>query len=356
MEADLVAHCGTSVNGTFLNTLVLTDIATGWTECLPLLYRSQEEVLQALGRARRLLPFPLLGLDTDNGTEFLNGQLLEYCRQEAITFTRGRAHKSNDQCHVEQKNGSVVRQLVGYDRYEGQPAYRQLTELYRAVRLYLNFYQPSMKLLAKQRHGAKVARRYDQAQTPYQRLLAATVLGETERQRLAALYESLDPVALRQQIERLQRAFWRHAQETLSAEREQHEQRTGAPTPNCNVTISDGTASVATAWQEQSERRYRRSGNPRVPHTWRTRPDPFEAVWPELMHWLEAAPERTAKSLLQELQERYPGQYPAGQLRTLQRRVKEWRKETIVRFNEEWLVQERVGQNFQSEPLAAAAD
>jgi len=342
MEADLVAHCGPSTHGTFLNTLVLTDIATGWTECLPLLYRSQEEVLQALERARRLLPFPLLGLDTDNGTEFLNSQLLDYCRREAITFTRGRAHKSNDQCHVEQKNGTIVRQLVGYDRYEGQRAYRQLTELYRAVRLYINYFQPSMKLVSKERHGAKVAKRYDQAQTPYQRLLGAGLLAAEERERLAAAYEALDPVALRHQMETLQRAFWRHALAAQMAGLERQEAVSeGMSSSNRDVTISNEMASVAVAWQEQSERRYRRSGKARAPHTWRTRTDPFEAAWEEIEQWLAEEPERTAKSLLRQLQERHPGQYGAGQLRTLQRRVKEWRKEAIIQFNEEWLGQER---------------
>src|SRR5258708_1991422 len=136
--ADLVAHWGTGAEGSYLYSLVLTDVATGWTECLALLHRSQEAVLQALDIARRLLPFALLGLDTDNGSEFLNQELVAYCEREQITFTRGRAYKKNDQCYVEQKNGSIVRALVGYDRFEGVPTYRQLSELYRAVRLYVN--------------------------------------------------------------------------------------------------------------------------------------------------------------------------------------------------------------------------
>jgi len=134
LEADLVAHCGTRAEGSYLYSLVLTDVATGWTECLALLHRSQEAVLQGLDVARRLLPFPLLGLDTDNGSEFLNQELVAYCEREQITFTRGRAYKKKDQCYVEQKNGSIVRALVGYDRFEGEQAYRQLSELYRAVR------------------------------------------------------------------------------------------------------------------------------------------------------------------------------------------------------------------------------
>jgi hypothetical protein len=124
MEADLVAHCGTRAEGSYLYSLVLTDVATGWTECLALLHRSQEAMVQALDAARRLLPFALLGLDTDNGSEFLNQELLSYCEREQITFTRGRAYKKNDQCYVEQKNGSIVRALVGYDRFEGEQAYR----------------------------------------------------------------------------------------------------------------------------------------------------------------------------------------------------------------------------------------
>jgi Integrase core domain len=138
MEADLVAHCGTHADGSYLYTLRLPDIATGWTECLPLLNRSQESVVAALKRTQQLLPFPLLGIDTDNGAEFINMELLSFCEQEHITFTRGRPRKSNDQCYVEQKNGQIVRQVVGYDRFAGELAYRQLTELYRALRVYVN--------------------------------------------------------------------------------------------------------------------------------------------------------------------------------------------------------------------------
>jgi hypothetical protein len=109
-----------------------TFVATGWTECVPLLHRGQALIIQALDRARQLLPFPLLGLDTDNGGEFINAEVLAYCEREHITFTRGRTHKSNDQCSIEQKNGAIVRQVVGYDRFSGEAALRQLAELYRA--------------------------------------------------------------------------------------------------------------------------------------------------------------------------------------------------------------------------------
>jgi hypothetical protein len=211
LEADLVAHCGGNPEGPFLHTLTLTDVATAWTECLPLLHRTQSAVVDALDRARQLLPFPLLGLDTDNGTEFLNAELLAYCDRERVTFTRGRTANKNDQCFVEQKNGSVVRTLVGYDRFEGQLAYRQLAELYRAVRLYVNFFQPSLKLRTKRRTGAHVYRTYDPARTPFQQVRATDVLPPDRRVQLDAIYAALDPVRLLRQIEMLQDALWRHA-------------------------------------------------------------------------------------------------------------------------------------------------
>ena len=159
LEADLVAHCGTTLEGSFLYTLTLTDIATGWTELLPLLSRTQDAVIAALKCAQHLLPFPILGIDTDNGSEFINVELLTFCEQEEITFTRGRPKRSNDQCYVEQKNGQIVRQVVGYDRFIGEFSSRQLTELYRALRVYVNCFQPSMKLQMKQRDGEKVHRK-----------------------------------------------------------------------------------------------------------------------------------------------------------------------------------------------------
>jgi hypothetical protein len=378
LEADLVAHCGSSVEGSYLQTLVLTDIATAWTECLPLLQHSQEAVIQALTQARKLLPFAMLGLDTDNGSEFLNLHLIEYCRREQITFTRSRAYKKNDQCYVEQKNGAVVRQLVGYGRYEGVAAYRQLQELYRAVRLYVNFFQPSMKLIAKHRQGAKARRHYDLAQTPYQRLMASGVLVPAAQERLASFYQVLDPVRLLGHMESLQDAFWRQAirEGSLAALLADQEATTNGPATNGPATLAVALKGQQTSQQKgqsngyhnnddhkrdqpksvilvppltslspvaietRRKRHYRRSDKPRVPHTWRTCPDPFEAVWKEVCQWLSEAPERTAKSLLEELQQRYPEQYPDAQLRTLQRRVKAWRRQMIVAFDDGWLSEE----------------
>src|SRR5207245_11056529 len=150
-------------------------------------------VVHAVQRARGMFPVPLLGIDTDNGSEFINEELMAYCASEQLTFTRGRVANKNDQCYVEQKNGSVVRQLVGYDRFEGERAYRQLAELYRTVRLYVNFFQPSMKLRTKTRSGSRVRRTYGPATTPFQRVLASGVLDGASERRLKAVYRAVDP-------------------------------------------------------------------------------------------------------------------------------------------------------------------
>ncbi len=337
MEADLVAHCGGRTDGAFLNTLVLTDIATSWTECLPLLHRSEAEVLRGLDCARRTLPFQLLGLDTDNGSEFLNEGLVEYCKREKITFTRGRPYKKNDQCYVEQKNGVIVRQLVGYDRFEGHLAYQQLGELYRVIRLYVNFFQPSMKLVSKRRNGSRVTKKYDTARTPCLRLVASDVLEEHRRGYLDDFYHSLDPVQLLEQLELLQDAFWRHAiAEKPKAKLVSQFVQAEVEDLKDKVNISE-TTEIEKEIKRQGKRRYRRSGKPRVPHTWRTRKDPYEGVSEEVRQRLIAEPQCTAKSLLWELQKRYPGRFTTGQLRTLQRRVKQWRREILVKLDVEWL-------------------
>lgn len=175
LEADLVGHHGGYMQGSFLYTLTLTDIATGWTECLPLLYKSPEAVRAALQQARALFPFPILGLDTDNGGEFINELLLAYCEAEQITFTRGREGLKVDQCFVEQKNGAVVRQFVGHERLVGLQGYWQLRECYRAVRLYVNYFQPSMKLVSRFQKEERVRRVYDAAKTPLQWLLCSEI-------------------------------------------------------------------------------------------------------------------------------------------------------------------------------------
>ena len=208
LEVDLVAHCGGSTRGDFLYSLTLTDIDTQWTECRALLNKSQHAVEAAIEQARQLLRFRLLGLDSDNGSEFINELLLRYCEKRAITFTRCRPYRKNDQCHVEQKNWTVVRRKVGYQRYEGEKSCRQLAKLYESLRLYTNYFQPSVKLIEKHREGAKVRKRYDEARTPYQRVLASPHIEEADKAELRLIYPTLNPSKLRRQIEPLQEQLW----------------------------------------------------------------------------------------------------------------------------------------------------
>jgi len=210
-EVDLVAHCAESAKGEYLHSLTVTDVATGWTECIALRNRGQQVVWAGLVRVRARLPFPLLGIDSDNGVEFINEHLLRYCQQEHLTFTRSRPYKKNDQAYVEQKNWSIVRQLVGYDRYEGQQACDALQRLYEVVRLYTNVFQPSMKLVSKERIGAKVKKKYDAAKTPYQRVLASEQGTEEVKAALRQEYLTLNPVTLLRQIRQQQAVLWKLA-------------------------------------------------------------------------------------------------------------------------------------------------
>jgi hypothetical protein len=161
---------------------------------------------------RQRLPFALLGVDSDNGSEFINQCFYTYCQKEKVTFTRSRSYKKNDSCHVEQKNGNVVRRLVGYDRYASKTAYHCLGRVYDLVRLYVNFFQPTMKLWSKTRNGARVHKVYETAQTPYQRLLPSGILSEAKRAELAAIYHGLNPVKLLEQINSNLEQLWRLAE------------------------------------------------------------------------------------------------------------------------------------------------
>ncbi len=211
LEIDLVGHGGESTSGEYLHSLVLTDIATQWTECVALPNRGEQAVSTAIAQVRTLLPMPVLGLDSDNGGEFINHHLVRYCEREEITFTRCRPYKKNDQCHIEQKNYSIVRQTIGYDRYEGNAACSALAAVYRSLRLFTNFCQASVQLVSKQREGGKVTKRYDVAQTPYQRMLTAPEVKESVKEQLRAEYLTLNPAALRREIETAQEALWRLA-------------------------------------------------------------------------------------------------------------------------------------------------
>lgn len=212
LEVDLVAHCGASTEGAYLNTLTATDLATGWTECGALPHKTQAAVSAAIEGMRHQLPFPLLGLDSDNGSEFINDNLFRYCIDQQITFTRSRPYQKNDQAHVEQKNWSVVRHTVGYDRLETQEELALLTAIYADLHLYINFFQPVLKLIAKERVDGKTIRTYDQAKTPYRRVLALDCLPLEIKARLTAQYVQLNPVKLRASIDAKVALLWKLVQ------------------------------------------------------------------------------------------------------------------------------------------------
>jgi hypothetical protein len=209
MEIDLVAHCGNTTEGQYLNTLTCTDICTGWTDVTALPHRSQQAVSEAIHLMRQRLPFALLGIDSDNGSEFINELLYRYCLNEKITFTRSRPYKKNDQAHVEQKNWSVVRHTVGYDRWETDQELFLLESIHADLRLYINYFQPSLKLIAKERIGNQTIKRYDTAKTPYQRVLERQDISLEAKVLLINLYVHLNPAELRRQIDQKTAKLWK---------------------------------------------------------------------------------------------------------------------------------------------------
>jgi hypothetical protein len=202
-EADLVAHSGDRADGDFAYTVNQTDIVTTWVETQAVLGKSQVRVQQALEAMRQRLPFALRGIDTDNGSEFLNAHLVRYCRGLDVQFTRGRPYKKDDNAHIEQKNWTHVRKLVGYERYDTEAAVTALNTLYGELRVLQNLFLPTVKLVRKERVGARVRRRYDAPQTPLDRVRACPTADAAKVARLVALRTRLDPVALAARIDHL---------------------------------------------------------------------------------------------------------------------------------------------------------
>ena len=209
VEMDLVAHCGETTAGQYINTLTVVDISTGWTECLAVYQKTQHAVFEAVLQLRHRLPFPLLGIDSDNGGEFINNILYRYCLAEQITFTRSRPYRKNDQAHVEQKNWSVVRRLIGYDRFETQDELNLLSAIYEDLRLYVNFFQPVLKLIGKEQIDSRTVKRYDLAATPFRRVLASHDVSIEVKAKLIRLYFQLNPVTLRHKIDEDVARLWK---------------------------------------------------------------------------------------------------------------------------------------------------
>ncbi len=313
VEADLVAHSGPTAKGSFVQTLTLTDIATGWTECAPLLVREQKLLTEVLSAMQERMPFALLGFDTDNDSVFMNETVKTYCEEAGLVFTRCRPYRKNDLAWVEQKNGAVVRRAVGYRRYEGLDAAAALARLYASLRLFVNFFQPSFRLVVKARDGARIRKKYHPSATLFQHLAVDTRTGTDVRGWVNTIYATLDPVLLLKDIRSAQEHLVEIADRPATAE-------TTAPSA---PTIEQFLLGLRTAWQE-GEVRPTNKPKAKAPRG-RRRPDPLARVTELLREWFEAEPWRTSRELFERLQEAHPGLFPDGQLRTLQRRVKTWR-------------------------------
>jgi len=211
VEMDLVAHDGGLALGDYCQTLDLTDVCTGWTETEAVPNKAQVWVFEGIQTIRARLPFPLRGLDSDNGSEFINNDLLRYCEQQHLTFTRARPYRKNDNCYVEQKNYSVVRQTVGYQRFDTAAELMVLKQLYTTLRLYTNFFQPTMKLKSKERCGSRVKKSYHAPQTPYQRVLACTEVTAADKKKLQRQYQTLNPAALKRELDKQRKELFRLA-------------------------------------------------------------------------------------------------------------------------------------------------
>ncbi len=200
-EIDTVSHSSVDTSRGFLSTLNMTDIATCWVIPIALPRSGAFEVLDALEQAKEICPFPILGLDFDNGKEFLNDEMITWCIKESITYTRSRAYKKNDQAWIEEKNGSVIRKNVGRGRFEGKKALRLLKALYKALYLYVNYFQPCQKLLEKKRNGAKTYKIHDKARTPYQRVLENSAIDKEVKSKLIQIRNGLNMLALHEEIQ-----------------------------------------------------------------------------------------------------------------------------------------------------------
>jgi hypothetical protein len=313
LEIDFVFHAGGVMIGSFIHTLVGTDVSTGWTEFIPLLVREQSLVVEGLDVMFRQAPFRILGIDSDNDSAFINDTLLGFCRKNQIQFTRSRAYQKNDQAWVEQKNGAIIRRLVGHERFSGIVACQALAHLYQAARLYVNYFQPSFKLLDKSRNGFKIKRIYEPPATPCDRLLKHPAIDDQIKEELRLQRQKIDPLKLLHHI--------RKSQSALAALTSTDHGIQGPGRESLEQFLSQ----LPQLWKDGEVRPTHRS-KASEPRYWRTHVDAFEGIWYEVLEWLQTEPDETAKSLLNRLQNKYPGRFVDGQLRTLQRRVKEWRK------------------------------
>jgi hypothetical protein len=346
-EVDMVAHGGTSVAGSFIQTLTMVDVATGWTECLPLVTREGSLVVEAINRAQSLFPWLLRGVDFDNDSAFMNDVVVPWCREQKLEVTRSRAYKKNDQAFVEQKNGAVVRRLMGYGRFDGVETAREMGRLYAAARLYVNFFQPSFKLKEKRREGAKVIKRYHPPSTPYERALAHPKVTAAVKKRLRDQYRSLDPVRLLAEIRATQEELGNRVDRRAGQARGlQCASANNAPAIAARFAKTLGrTATVGET--RATHRRTRRPYKTRVRMP--SRLDPHIAV---IEGWLAEQPQLTALAIVGRLSEKYPEEFGTRQHSIVQRLLRALRRKAA----EQPVAQDPLGDATTAAPSLGVVD
>lgn len=346
-EVDMVAHGGTSVAGSFIQTLTMVDVATGWTECLPLVTREGSLVVEAINRAQSLFPWLLRGVDFDNDSAFMNDVVVPWCREQKLEVTRSRAYKKNDQALVEQKNGAVVRRLMGYGRFDGVETARVMGRLYAAARLYVNFFQPSFKLKEKRREGAKVIKRYHLPSTPYERALAHPKVSAALKKRLRDQYRSLDPVALLAEI--------RATQDELGSRVDRRPgQARGLQPARTSTAPATATTFAKTLGKTTT------SGEPRATHRRNRRPYKTRVRMPSKLDphiaaiegWLATQPQLTALAIVGRLREKHPEEFGTRQHSIVQRLLRALRRKTA----EHLVAEEPLGEATTAAPLPGVVD
>jgi hypothetical protein len=346
-EVDMVAHGGTSVAGSFIQTLTMVDIATGWTECLPLVTRDGSLVVEAMRHAQSLFPWLLRGVDFDNDSAFMNDVVVPWCRQQKLEVTRSRAYKKNDQAFVEQKNGAVVRRLMGYGRFDGLETARVMGRLYAAARLYVNFFQPSFKLKEKHREGAKVIKRYHAPLTPYQRALAHPKVTAAVKRRLRDQYRSLDPVALLAEMRATQEELGNRVDRRAGLARGLQRACTST-VPATAATFAKTLGKTVTVGEPRATHR-----RPRRPYKTRVRmPSKLDPHIAAIEGWLAEQPQLTALAIVGRLSEKYPEEFGTKQHSIVQRLLRALRRKAA----EQLVAEVPLGDATTAAPLPGSVD
>ena len=346
-EVDMVAHGGTSVAGSFIQTLTMVDIATGWTECLPLVTRDGSLVVEAMKHAQSLFPWLLRGVDFDNDSAFMNDVVVPWCRQQKLEVTRSRAYKKNDQAFVEQKNGAVVRRLMGYGRFDGLETARVMGRLYAAARLYVNFFQPSFKLKEKHREGAKVIKRYHAPLTPYQRALAHPKVTAAVKRRLRDQYRSLDPVALLAEMRATQEELGNRVDRRAGLARGLQRACTST-VPATAATFAKTLGKTVTVGEPRATHR-----RPRRPYKTRVRmPSKLDPHIAAIEGWLAEQSQLTALAIVGRLSEKYPEEFGTKQHSIVQRLLRALRRKAA----EQLVAEVPLGDATTAAPLPGSVD